>query len=1160
MSGPDSSPSSSLDNAAPIPPPRIPDHELLRRIGRGAYGEVWLARGVTGALRAVKIVRRSSFDHDRPFEREFEGILKFEPISRTHESQVDILHVGRGEDYFYYVMELADDQVTGGQINPENYQPRTLKSDLLFHSRLSFEDCISIGIALTTALDHLHQNGLVHRDVKPSNIIFVNGVAKLADIGLVTGMDTTRSYVGTEGFAAPEGPGTPQADLFSLGKVLYEMSTGKDRQEFPELPTNLREFPDREGLAELNAVIAKACRHDPRDRYSNAGAMRNDLELLQSGKSLARLHRVERQLRVLRRTGAAITGLVVLVLAGWFYQIHQTRIVQELANANSRLASEKANLAEENREQLERLDIANGVRLLDTDNAVDGLLWFAQALPLVTNTPTEEFIHRIRIQQVFSQTPRLLRVMQHESSVLSSAFSPDGHRVATGTWDYGLRLWDIHSGKIVWELPRNGWAIQSVRFTRDGRHVFISSSTTQGRAAFGRLSKPFAEMIDAESGRSLFPAMVSNVVCAELSPDDRWLAIASSNNVIRILDPLTGKSVVNLVGHRGEITMLSFSRDGNLLASSSADRTVRLWRLPSGEAACPPLRHHGQVMRAVFSPDNQTIASATEPGEFAEDPIIQTWNIQTGTTNGPPIKALKNVFALTFDETDGRRLFTGDDDYVTRIRDAQTHLELVPPLKMNSTARCWAFSPNGRDVAIGSDGSDVRIWNLQSGELLFPPLRHSGWTESVHFSPDGKRLLSTSDDGTAKLWDLSVASETAGRLQLPGAILKPAGELFASSKFPMALSPDRRHLLVATDEPAVRLIDVTAMKEVDSMRVPDGARTALLEFDGSGNRWAAAFTGKHSHDVSLWRREANLTRCITLPHNHSVVDLRFTPDGERLVTLSRTKVIHIWGTAEGDLKREISLPDGFERAFLSENARLIVPANELDTHTNRLFDIESARFIGQPFWSPDASAVSFSPDGQRFATADGRNQTARIWDAATAEPLTPRFRHGGFIGHVEWSPDGTHVVTAGLAPKAKIWDAATGELFLSLNTGEHPIHVAHWSLDGRFIVTRSDEKVARVWDASTAEPVTPLLKHEGKIRYAVLAANNRLITLSDPNLLRAWDLVPTRLPVDVIAEYARLLCGRKLGRTGDLQSLSNKELGGLFESLRLRAPEVFSGR
>ena len=88
----------------PSLPPTIPDHELLKKIGGGSYGEVWLARTILGGWRAVKIVYRNSFDHDRPFEREFAGIQKFEPISRTHESQVDILHVGRGDGYFYYMM------------------------------------------------------------------------------------------------------------------------------------------------------------------------------------------------------------------------------------------------------------------------------------------------------------------------------------------------------------------------------------------------------------------------------------------------------------------------------------------------------------------------------------------------------------------------------------------------------------------------------------------------------------------------------------------------------------------------------------------------------------------------------------------------------------------------------------------------------------------------------------------------------------------------------------------------------------------------------------------------------------------------------------------------------------------------------------------------
>src|ERR1043165_4271890 len=88
-------------------PPVIPDHELLQRVGSGSYGEVWLARNTLGSLRAVKIVYRRSFDHEKPYEREFEGLKKFEPISHARESQIDVFHVGRNDQagFFYYIME-----------------------------------------------------------------------------------------------------------------------------------------------------------------------------------------------------------------------------------------------------------------------------------------------------------------------------------------------------------------------------------------------------------------------------------------------------------------------------------------------------------------------------------------------------------------------------------------------------------------------------------------------------------------------------------------------------------------------------------------------------------------------------------------------------------------------------------------------------------------------------------------------------------------------------------------------------------------------------------------------------------------------------------------------------------------------------------------------
>src|SRR4029077_14781962 len=96
------------------------------------------------------------------------------------------------------------------------YQPRTLQNELARRSRLPVSECLQIGLSLTSALAHLHQNGLVHRDIKPANIIFVGGVPKLADIGLVAEVAEARSYEGTEGFIPPEGPGSPQADLYSL--------------------------------------------------------------------------------------------------------------------------------------------------------------------------------------------------------------------------------------------------------------------------------------------------------------------------------------------------------------------------------------------------------------------------------------------------------------------------------------------------------------------------------------------------------------------------------------------------------------------------------------------------------------------------------------------------------------------------------------------------------------------------------------------------------------------------------------------------------------------------------------------------------------------------------------------------------------------------------
>ncbi len=299
---------------------QIPDFTLIKRIGSGAYGEVWLAQGITGALRAIKIVWREDFELTKTFHREFLGIQQFEPISRGHPGLVHILHVGWNEanGFYYCVMELGDDVEVGPHIeDTSTYIPRTLGSDLKRHGRLDLHFCQEAGAFIADALHYMHVRGLTHRDIKPSNIIYCGGVCKLADIGLVA-MSGERSFVGTEGFVPPEGPGTPQADIYSLGKVLYEMSSGKDRMEFPEVPDEIdpSEWPFWNNF---NRVILRACAPDLNERWATGEAFADALRAVTDARPVSLTQRVT---KLLRRV--ALFGIgSCLIGGGWTSYKHQ---------------------------------------------------------------------------------------------------------------------------------------------------------------------------------------------------------------------------------------------------------------------------------------------------------------------------------------------------------------------------------------------------------------------------------------------------------------------------------------------------------------------------------------------------------------------------------------------------------------------------------------------------------------------------------------------------------------------------------------------------------------------------------------------------------------------------------------------------------------------
>lgn len=670
--------------------PDIPGYQLIEPIGSGSYGTVWIARSVTGGLRAVKILQRSFFRDAAPYEREFKGLTLFAEVSLREPRQLALLHVGRDDaaGVFYYVMELADDLSAGAG----RYSAATVKALLEPARRPPAREVVRLGCDIARAIASLHSNGCIHRDIKPENIILVRGVPKLADIGLVAESGRTQTVLGTKGYTPEVGGGRPSADVYALGKVLYELAFGLRRDEFPRLPPDIDQHPDWPILNELNAIILRACDETVSNRYPDGAAILKDLVLLEAGESILRVRTNERRLAVARRVGLVLVLMAVLGTAVGAWQSgvatrereQRTRI--ERAEQSARRALERSRL---------------GLAEAEIGNRRFGKA--RQYLEEIRSGPPSTNGFEWRVLWNEAQGDPALALNPVGNSIAALAVSPDEQSVAGVTGDNSLVVWSTSTGALErrhphvkslggYSVPLRGWVVE----TSEGETVLIPAATG-----------------------SPVTMLASHHYLQGVLPDGTLvtLADAGSESSLRWLAP-DGKSL------RAEVPLGTSRGEPFLFAASTPDAR---YGVIGRELGGNPFSTNSVEIRSVDAPES-AVVRFIEEGIWSHDLSPDGHWLAVGL--------FRQGDLLTY-ELPG---------LVLRQTLHSGH---------NSMVGALAFSPDsGRLASGGADGS-VRIWNVGSDHPAQMLSGHGSPVSALAWGSSGHLLVSADTGGDARVWSLA---------------------------------------------------------------------------------------------------------------------------------------------------------------------------------------------------------------------------------------------------------------------------------------------------------------------------------------------------------------------------------------------------------------------
>jgi eukaryotic-like serine/threonine-protein kinase len=1056
-----------------LPPPQVMEapgtvigpYKLLEQIGEGGMGIVYMAEQTQPVRRkvALKIIKPGMDTKQviARFEAERQALAMMD-----HPNIAKVLDAGATESGRpYFVMEL----VRGIPI-----------TEYCDQHRMTIPQRLDLFMQVCQAVQHAHQKGVIHRDIKPGNVLVTSldgvplprvidfGIAKatgqsLTDKTLFTGF---AQLIGTPLYMSPEQAELSavdidtRSDIYSLGVLLYELLTGTTpfdhgafrtaaldevrriiREEEPPKPstrnsvlceTSTTVSANRQTDArklnlslrgELDWIVMKALEKDPRRRYDTASAFSADIARYRSQQPVeagppSAWYRFRKFAQRNRKflTTAAIVLTSSAVVAGMW-----SWSARRLDRANRAVEQSKNEVQRQSiaaRHHRYAADIRQAHQLAQNGVGRTALELLHKYRPVAGEEDVRSFAWYYLMRLCHGER-RTLR--GHKGSVYHAGFSPDGKTLVSCGEDGTVRFWDVATGQSLRTIPAQDQA--------------------------------------------------GEVNSAEFSADGRTLVTASDDGKVRLWNLATYRLEATIPAHQAS-AYAGFAPDGRrLISAGRRDRLVKLWDLATYQPLVSIKASEKDLENVVFSPDGRTLATVGEDGN------IKLWNSADLSPTGSLFVSGGPVYGLAF-SADRTRIATGDVAGNVRVcdrsgfalrnefRDAQQHTADIQSV---------AFLAGDRMIVSAGGYGILKLWDSATGKCLGSLLGHTDKIWGVSISPDGTTLATASSDGTVKLWDARPTRQERTLLAQT-----------ALANVTMAFTPDGQTLIVALSvgREKIETVDGTSSfvvdesQEVSGFDVNTGTQRFQRCLDRAKNRYfpsliaggALAIFASPGFPSTMWE----------------------VATGKHLATIGRVAYIHAAWDHFLLVKRPPKGP-----------IELVDAATGLTRHVLQ----------GTDSWQ----CWAFSPTGEFLAFGD--HDQLVIWDVATNRESRRR-RMNRPLTTAVISPDATILAIGEKGADVQLWDVGTLELRGTLRGHSDAIHDLSFSPDGRTLVSGSKDGTVKLWDVTAGEELLTLPEpFKGAVSQPHFAPDGRTLAVlaGGAGKIQLY-LLPTALPAELDSE------------------------------------------